>query len=115
MRREARRLGLGVRIERGKIEIGAGQDITRNLTSALLQFIAFPLQSLHFALERGFQIVRGAPEFGKCLTDGPPQFWKLLGPKQNEGDEEDNYHLLDTKRTHREPSLRCEAAEPLHK
>ena len=63
----------------------------------------FPLQILHFALERRFQIARSAAEFGHRFPDRPPQFWKLLGPKQNEGDDEDDDHLLYANRTHRVP------------
>ena len=78
--------------------IEGGMNIIHHVMSDLSQRLVLPLQGLHFAVERSPQVVRGAPEFGKCLTDSPPQFWKLLGPKQNEGDEEDNQHLLDAKR-----------------
>ena len=64
---------------------GALKDIARGYLGDLANRLTFPLQSMHFALERGFQIVRGATEFGDRFTDRPPQFWKLLGPKQNEG------------------------------
>src|SRR6185503_11998045 len=84
-------------------------DAIENLACRYLGDLAyglpFPLQSLHFALKRRFQVVRSATEFGDRFSDRPPQFWKLFGPKQNEGYDEDDDHLLDTKRTHRRGAL----------
>ena len=98
-RRQTASLMIGIEVDR-PIE-----DISCRYVRDLAYGLTFPLQSLHFALERGFQVVRGATEFGDRFTDRPPQFWKLLGPKQNEGQKEDDDHLLDTKRTHSRGAL----------
>ena len=78
-RRQATSFVIGIVVDR-PIE-----DIACRYVCDLAYGLTFPLQSLHFALERGFQIVRGATEFGDRFSDRPPQFWKLFGPKQNEG------------------------------
>lgn len=84
---------------------GAIENIACRYLCDLAYGLTFPLQSLHFALKRRFQVVRGATEFGDRFSDRPPQFWKLFGPKQNEGYDEDDDHLLDTKCTHRRGAL----------
>jgi hypothetical protein len=45
------------------------EDIACRYICDLAHGLSFPLQSLHFALERSFQIVRGAPEFIHELPD----------------------------------------------
>src|ERR1043166_6481013 len=83
---------------------GMAGDIIRRGLRDFFQRFAFPLQGLHFALERGFKIARGATEFSDRLSDRSPKFWKLLRPKQNEGDDENNDHLLYAERTEHLPS-----------
>src|SRR4051812_20585447 len=78
--------------------VGMRIDFIRGTVRHLLNRFGLPLQILHFALERSLQVARSAAEFGQCFPDCPPQFWKLFRPKQNEGDEEDNNHLLYAKR-----------------
>lgn len=83
--------------------VGRGVDLVHVLLKILLNGRRLPLDRLHFAVERIFQLVSSAAEFGERFTDCFAEFGQLLWPENDERDDKDDDHLLNANWAHRIP------------
>src|ERR1700730_10939225 len=77
-----------------------------------LDRLVFLFQLSHVAFECGFEFALSAAKLGDRFSDRLAQFRQFLGAEKNQGDQEDNDHLLHTYGTHGTTSRSYDSKPP---
>ena len=87
--------------------VGRGINLVHVLLQILLHAGSLPLDRLHFAVERIFQLVSSAAEFGERFTDCLAEFGQFFWSENDKRHDKDDDHFLNANWAHRiPPSLR---------
>src|SRR6202049_4983997 len=95
------RLGVNARIVIGGVVlVVVVVNLVRIATRDFLDRLVFLFQLSHVAFECGLELALSAAKLGDRFSDRLAQFRQFLGAEKDQGDQEDNDHLLHTDGTH---------------